>query len=167
MQNLGQAGPKLCFFYSSPALNLHQKVFTKLHNSSFKYTIFQLQTPCVHTGAQFALTRHQSSPMSKTDLRSCVQITIKRVTLVNLYHVNRWVTHKNFLLQSWTLHKSADCRWISITILCVSFTSSATVGSLEQVQLCIGGLTNQQTISPASNAQKSVLSWSILLYPES
>ena len=37
---------------------------------------------------------------------------------------------------NWTLYKSADCRWISITILCVSFTNSATVGSLEQVQLC-------------------------------
>ena len=39
-------------------------------------------------------------------------------------------------LQSWTLYKSADCRWISITILCVSFTNSATVGRHKQVQLC-------------------------------
>ena len=45
-------------------------------------------------------------------------------------------TTKNCRLQSWTLYKSADCRWISITILCVSFTNSATVGRLEQVQLC-------------------------------
>ena len=42
----------------------------------------------------------------------------------------------NCRLQSWTLYKSANCRWISITILCVSFTNSATVRRLEQVQLC-------------------------------
>ena len=29
-----------------------------------------------------------------------------------------------------------DCRWISITILCVSFSNAARVGRLEQVQLC-------------------------------
>ena len=45
-------------------------------------------------------------------------------------------TTKNCRLQSWTSYKSADCRWISITILCVSFTNSATGGRLEQVQLC-------------------------------
>ena len=38
--------------------------------------------------------------------------------------------------QCWTLYKSADCRWMFITILCVSFKYSKTVGSLEQVQLC-------------------------------
>ena len=43
---------------------------------------------------------------------------------------------KKCRLQSWTLYKSADCRWISITILCISFTNSATVGRLEQVYLC-------------------------------
>ena len=59
-----------------------------------------------------------------------------RATLVYLYYVNLWGTHKNCRLQSWTLYKSADCRWISITILCVSFTNSATVDRLEQVQLC-------------------------------
>ena len=37
---------------------------------------------------------------------------------------------KNCRLQSWTLYKSGDCRWISITILCVSFTNSATVSRL-------------------------------------
>ena len=42
----------------------------------------------------------------------------------------------NCRLHSWTLYKSADCRWPSTTILCVSFTNSATVGRLEQVQLC-------------------------------
>ena len=45
-------------------------------------------------------------------------------------------TTKNCRLQSWTLYKSADCRWISITILYVSFTNSATLGRLKQVQLC-------------------------------
>ena len=45
-------------------------------------------------------------------------------------------TTKNCRLQSWTLYKSEDCRWISITILYVSFTNLATVGRLEQVQLC-------------------------------
>ena len=49
---------------------------------------------------------------------------------------NLTIDWKCLLLQSWTLYKSADCRWMSITILCVSFTNSATVGSLEQVQLC-------------------------------
>ena len=39
----------------------------------------------------------------------------------------------NCRLQSWTLYKSSDCRWISITILCVRFTTSAIVGRLEQV----------------------------------
>ena len=58
------------------------------------------------------------------------------MTLVYLYHVIAVDTTKNCRLQSWTLYKSADCRWISITILCVSFTNSATVGRLEQVQLC-------------------------------
>ena len=33
-------------------------------------------------------------------------------------------TTKNCRLQSWTLYKSADCRWISVTILYVSFTNS-------------------------------------------
>ena len=60
----------------------------------------------------------------------------KRVTLVYLYHVNCCGHHKNCWLQSWTLYKSADCRWISITIICVSFTNSATDERLEQVQLC-------------------------------
>ena len=45
-------------------------------------------------------------------------------------------TTKNCRLQSWTLYKSADCRRISTTILCVSFTNSATVVRLKQVQLC-------------------------------
>ena len=38
---------------------------------------------------------------------------------------------------------------------------------LNKSNFAIGGFTNQQTIWPASNAQKNVLSWSILLYPES
>ena len=46
-------------------------------------------------------------------------------------------THaKNCWLQDWTLYKSADCRWISIAILYVSFRNSATVGRLVQVQSC-------------------------------
>ena len=51
-------------------------------------------------------------------------------------YTTHWAVVQMPLLQSWTLYKSADCRWMSITILCVSFTNSATVGSLEQVQLC-------------------------------
>ena len=39
MENLGQSDP-YNFFYSLPALNLHQKVFTKLHDSTFKNTKF-------------------------------------------------------------------------------------------------------------------------------
>ena len=76
------------------------------------------------------------------DYIKCCELTlhaitiIKWVTLVYLYHVNRWDTTKNCRLQSWTLYKSGDCRWISITILCVSFTNSATIGRLEQVQIC-------------------------------
>ena len=57
----------------------------------------------------------------------------------HLYTFTTWIavdTTRNCRLQSWTLHKSADCRWISITILYVSFTNSATVRRLEQVQLC-------------------------------
>ena len=55
------------------------------------------------------------------------------------YTFTTWIavdTTRNCRLPSWTLHKSADCRWISITILYVSFTNSATVRRLEQVQLC-------------------------------
>ena len=55
------------------------------------------------------------------------------------YTFTTWIavdTTRNCRLQSWTLHKSADCRWISITILYVSFTNSATVRRREQVQLC-------------------------------
>ena len=55
------------------------------------------------------------------------------------YTFTTWIavdTTRNCRLQSWTLHKSADCRWISITILYESFTNSATVRRLEQVQLC-------------------------------
>ena len=39
MQNFGQSGSKNCF-YTSPSVNLHQEVFTKLHVSSFKNTKF-------------------------------------------------------------------------------------------------------------------------------
>ena len=39
MQNLGQSDP-YNFFYSLPALNLRQKVFTKSHDSTFKNTKF-------------------------------------------------------------------------------------------------------------------------------
>ena len=38
---------------------------------------------------------------------------------------------------------------------------------MNKSNFAIGWLTNQQTISPASSAQKRVLSWSILVYPES
>ena len=57
-------------------------------------------------------------------------------TCIPLPRKSLWTPTKNCRLQSWTLYKSADCRWISITILCVSFTNSATVSRLEQVQLC-------------------------------
>ena len=41
IQNFGQSDPKNCvFFYSSPALNLRLKVFTKLHDPSCKNTKF-------------------------------------------------------------------------------------------------------------------------------
>ena len=70
------------------------------------------------------------------------------------------------LWQSWTLYKSADCRWMSITILCVSLQIQRQSTVLNKSNITIHGLTNQQTISPASNAQRSILSWSIV-YPES
>ena len=57
-------------------------------------------------------------------------------TRITLPRKSVWTPQKNCRLQSWTLYKSADCRWISITKLCVSFTNSATVARLEQVQLC-------------------------------
>ena len=68
--------------------------------------------------------------------------------------------------QSWTLYKSADCRWMSITVLCVSLQIQRQSAVLNKSNIAIHGLTNQQTISPASNAQRSVLSWSIV-HPES
>ena len=52
------------------------------------------------------------------------------------WHLYTFIRKSLWTLQKWTLYKSADCPWISITILCVSFTNSATVGRLEQVQLC-------------------------------
>ena len=67
--------------------------------------------------------------------------------------------------QSWTLYKSTDCRWMSITILCVSLQIQRQSAVLNKSNIAIHGLTNQQTISPASNAQRIVLSWSIV-YPE-
>ena len=70
------------------------------------------------------------------------------------------------LWQSWTLYKSADCRWMSITILCVSLQIQRQSAVLNKSNIAIHGLTNQQTISPASDAQRSVLSWS-KVYPES
>ena len=57
-------------------------------------------------------------------------------TRIPLPRKSLWTLQKNCRLQSWTLYKSADCRWISIAIPCVSFTNSATVERLEQVQLC-------------------------------
>ena len=73
---------------------------------------------------------------------------------------------KCLLLESWTLYKSAACRWMSITILCVSLQIQRQSAVLNKFNIAIHGLTNQQTISPASNAQRSVLSQSIV-YPES
>ena len=76
-----------------------------------------------------------------------------------------WTLTKNCRLQSWTLYKSGNCRWISIAILCVSFTNSATVGRLElrleQVQLCNRQIDQSADNITSLNAQKSVLSWSI------
>ena len=57
-------------------------------------------------------------------------------TRIPLPRKSLWTQQKNCRLQSWTLYKSADCRWASTTILCGSFTNSATVGRLKQVQLC-------------------------------
>ena len=57
-------------------------------------------------------------------------------TRIPLPRKSLWTPTKNCRLQSWTLYKSVDCRWISITILCISFTNSTTFGWLEQVQLC-------------------------------
>ena len=51
------------------------------------------------------------------------------MTLVYLYQVNRCGHHRKLSIAK--LDKSADWRWISITILCVSFTNSATAGRLE------------------------------------
>ena len=58
------------FFYPSPALNLHLKVFTKLHDFSCKNTKFSSfwggtslsDTPPVSASAQLTLTCHKSSP---------------------------------------------------------------------------------------------------------
>ena len=61
------------FFYPSPALNLHLKVFTKLHDFSCKNTKFSsfwggtspLRYPPVRASAQLMLTCHKSSPHVK------------------------------------------------------------------------------------------------------
>ena len=69
---------ELHFFYSSSALNLSLKVFTKLHDSSCKNAKFSSflgghipSDPPARLGAQLALTRHQIIPppqISKTDI---------------------------------------------------------------------------------------------------
>ena len=79
MQNFGQSGSKNLFFYPSPALNLHLKVFAKLHNSCCKNTQFSsfwggtspLRHPPVHASMQLALTHHKIIPYAP------VQVTLK------------------------------------------------------------------------------------------
>ena len=76
---------------------------------------------------------------SKAIINECMIILPVAPSGWHSYTFTTWIavdTTKNCRLQSWTLHKSADCRWISITILYVSFTNSATIRRLEQVQLC-------------------------------
>ena len=103
--------------------------------------ICQVRVTCIPCGLRVKInTRETSHSVWRSWTHFvcvCFGIWVKRVTLVYLYHVNRCGHHKNCRLQSnWTLYKSADCRWISTTKLCVSFTNSATLRRLEQVQLC-------------------------------
>ena len=73
---MSQSGPLELFIYSLPALNLHPKVFTKLHNSSFKNTKFftfwiPLRHPlCVQAGIWHCNTPHEiiTINVKKTDL---------------------------------------------------------------------------------------------------
>ena len=86
------------------------------------------------------LTLTELQPWSGTDA-SAMHLFVTSVfnqagdTRIPLPRKPLWTLQKNCRLQSWILYKSADCRWICITILCISFTNSATVGRLEQVQL--------------------------------
>ena len=83
------------------------------------------------------------------------RLTTKRVTLLHLYHVNCWDTHKKLSI--------AKLDFVQVCGLSLNFYNKLVLeiqrqsADLNKSNFAIGGLTNQQTISPASNAQKSVL----------
>ena len=90
----------------------------------------------------------------------CVQV--KPVTLVYLYHVNCCGHHKKLSI--------AKLDFVQVCGLSLNFYNitlhkflqiQRQSGDLNKSNFAIGWSTNQQTILPASNAPKSVLSWSI------
>ena len=113
-------------------------------SSNFNKYIFQkCNTILLHLSGSWINVEKQMVNTSYFQTTRHSLRTVKRVPFVYLYHVNYWdpgaETPATYCrLQRWTLYKSADCRWISITIglLYVSFRNSATVGRLVQVQLC-------------------------------
>ena len=119
------------FCHTSGFQHRHLKPNCALQNDSFGTSATHLLLPqsffislfsYFHALLQFIRAVHS--------LLLAKQGSVKRVTLVYLFHAGALTT--NCRLQSWTLYKSSDCRWISITILCVRFTTSAIVGRLEQ-----------------------------------
>ena len=95
MQNLDRQDHKPVLFYSSSALNLCLKVFTKLHNSISKNTKFSsfrespspLRHPTVCASAQLVLTCHQITPPCQvyapvhSILLVCLDYTVKTPVL--------------------------------------------------------------------------------------
>ena len=67
---------------------------------------------------------------------SCWHPIIKQVTLVYLYHVNRCGHHKKMSIAKLDFVQVSGLSLNFYNNICVSFTNSATVERLEQVQLC-------------------------------
>ena len=107
------------FFYTSPAVNLHLEIFTKLHDSSLKNTKFSSfwgstppQSPPVRASTQLMLTHHQViPPMSKMDLPlqvlwNCDPLSILKCDID--YPLSYWqceIKYRDFFV---LLHEQAD-----------------------------------------------------------
>ena len=85
---------------------------------------------------------------------------MKRVTLV-YYHVNRWATNNKLSIVKLDFVQvcGLSLNFFNDTLRTFyKFKIQRQPAELNKSNFAIGGLTNQQTISPASNAQKRLLS---------
>ena len=124
----------MCFTWDRP---IYVGVIAWISRKQLEVHVGVMNNPGRYSIRSLCFPISQFVGKSRVDLNMLTMVNseLSQAGDTRIYHINRWDTHKK-LLQSWTLYKSADCRWISVAILCVSFTNSATVGRLEQVQLC-------------------------------